>query len=84
MCRSGPLNADIVRKCTGCKGKHAFLKLPYHNSVEQTVPDAMHTVRDAIVNIFELLIGKNDTTNCRKCETNFGRYYGMKSYDVQK
>ena len=84
MCRSGPANADLIRKCTGCKGKHAFLLLPYHNSVEQTVPDAMHTIRDAIVNIFELLIGKSDTLSCRKCEANFGRYFGMESNDLSK
>lgn len=37
----------------------------------------MHTIRDAFVNIFDLITGKDDTYNCRKCEINLGRTFGM-------
>ena len=37
----------------------------------------MHTIKDAIVNIFELLIGKDDTDKCRRCEMKLQRYFGM-------
>ena len=36
-------------------------KLPTHNPVTQTTPDAMHTVKDTIVNIFDLITGRDDT-----------------------
>ena len=45
--------------------------------MKQTVPDGMHTVRDAFVNIFDIITGKDDTQNCRKCETNLGRSFGI-------
>ena len=82
LCSDGLKNASVIKKCTGCKGDYPFLQLPNHNSVEQTLPDAMHTIRDSIVNIFELITGKDDTKNCRQCEAAFGRYFGMDPTDV--
>ena len=43
------------------------MRLPYHNRVEQTTPDAMHTVKDCIEKLLYLLIGKYyiyDVYNC--------------------
>ena len=34
------------------------MRLPYHNRVEQTTPDAMHTVKDCTEKLLYLLIGK--------------------------
>ena len=82
ICSNGFKNASVIRKCTGCKGDYPFLQLPNHNSVDQTVPDAMHTIRDSVVNIFELITGRDDTIKCRKCEVTFRRYFGMKHADV--
>ena len=75
-------NASIVKKSTGCKGNYPFLQLPNHDSIEQTAPDAMHTIRDAIVNIFELITGRDDTKKCRTAEASLGRYYGMTTNDI--
>ena len=50
--------AKAIAKSTGCKGKYALMRLPYHNRVKQTVPDAMHTVKDCIEKLVYLLIGK--------------------------
>ena len=56
-------DAKLITKSTGCKGKYSCIKLSTHYSVAQTTPDAMHTVKDAIVNIFDLITGKDDTIN---------------------
>jgi len=50
-----------LAKGTGCKGKYPFLDLQHHDPVLQTVPDAMHTVKDAIVNLYDLVTGRDDT-----------------------
>ena len=39
----------------------------------------MHTIRDAFVNVFDIITGKDDTVSCRKCELNFGRSFGLTS-----
>lgn len=51
--------ADLIAKCTGCKGTYSLMKLPYHDRIAQTVPDAMHTITDSIEKIFYLIIGNN-------------------------
>ena len=40
--------AALIAKTTSCKGSYPLQKLTCHNSVNQTVPDAMHTIKDAI------------------------------------
>ena len=49
--------AKDIAKSTGCKGSYALMRLPYHNRVDQTVPDAMHTVKDCIEKLLYLIIG---------------------------
>ena len=51
-------HAKAVAKSTGCKGRYSLMRLLYHNHVEQTTPDAMHTVKDCIEKLLYLLIGK--------------------------
>lgn len=77
--RDRSANASFITKSTGCKGQYPFLRLPNHDAIKQTVPDGMHTIRDAIVNIFDIITGKDDTESCRKCEINLGRPFGMTS-----
>ena len=43
------------------------MDLPFHDSIQQTVPDVMHTINDAIVNLYDLITGKDDTISCRQC-----------------
>lgn len=49
--------AKLIAKSTGCKGSYALMRLPYHDRVEQTVPDAMHTVKDCIEKLLYLITG---------------------------
>ena len=51
--------AAAVAKSTGCKNSYFLMKLPNHNRVLQTFPDAMHTVKDSIERVFFLLVGKS-------------------------
>ena len=67
----------------GCKGVYALMKLPHHDPIGQTASDAMHTVKDAVVNILDLITGKDDTVNCRKCEFNLGERFGI-TQDILK
>ena len=75
-CRSAT-DANIVTKGTGCKGVCSFMKLCSHNSITQCFLDAMHTIKDAVVHIYDIITGKDDTVNCRKCEFNCGRRFGI-------
>lgn len=59
---------------SGCKGSYLLMKFPQHDPVNQTVPDAMHTIKDAIVNLYDLIVGKDDTIKCRRCEKNLRRF----------
>ena len=49
--------ARLMARSTGCKGSYALMKLPYHDRVNQMVPDAMHTVKDCVEKIFYLISG---------------------------
>ena len=49
--------ANLIAKSTGCKGTYALMNLPEHNRILQTVPDAMHTVKDLIEKIVYLVTG---------------------------
>ena len=51
--------ATAMAKATGCKSSYSLMKLPNHNRVLQTFPDAMHTIKDSIECVFFLLIGKS-------------------------
>lgn len=61
-CRS---DASAIATSTGCKSRYSFMKLPEHDRVQQTVPDAMHTVKDVIERLFRLIIGKSKSDGHR-------------------
>lgn len=69
--------ANLVARGSGCKGSNSFMRLCNHDSTKQTIPDAMHTIKDAVVNLFELITGKDDTLKCRHCELNHGGRFGI-------
>jgi len=72
VCSSKSNTATIVKR-TGCEGEHPFIELPHHNPVQQTAPDAMHTVKDAVCNIYDLIAGKDNTVKCKwKLRGSFG------------
>jgi len=76
--------ANLVTRGTGCKGAYSLMNLPNHDPILQCIPDAMHTVKDAVVNIYDVMIGKDDTINCRKCELNCGRCFGIMPESVHQ
>ena len=49
----------MLAKSTGCKASSALMRLPHHDRVNQTVPDAMHTIKDCIEKLVYLLTGMN-------------------------
>ena len=49
------------------------MKLPDHDRVLQSVPDSMHTIKDAVEHVIYLIIGKEDSTKVRKAENVLGR-----------
>ena len=59
------------------------MELNNHDPLDQTVPDAMHTIKDAIVNVYNIITGKDDTLKCRAQEHSFGRF-GITLQSLQK
>ena len=60
--------AATIAKATGCKGSYAFMRLPHHNRLTQVFPDAMHTIKDAMEHLFNIVVGKEDSAKVRKAE----------------
>ena len=50
------------------------MKLPGHDRILQTVPDCMHTVKDAMEHIINLVTGREDSQKVRMCEIATGRF----------
>ena len=50
------------------------MRLPSHDRLTQTVPDAIHTVKCVIEGIFHLVTGRDDTENVRRAEASIGRF----------
>jgi len=38
------------------------------------MPDVMHTIKDVIVNLYNLVTGRDDTEKCRNSEYKLGRF----------
>ena len=66
-------HASKIAKSTGCKSSYSLMNLPNHNPLEQTVPDAMHTVKDVIENLFGLIMGRRDSFKVHEAERKLGR-----------
>ena len=58
------------------------MKLPNHDYVMQTVPDAMHTIKDVVEKLFSVVTGRGraDTSKVKGAEAALGRF-GMGSAD---
>ena len=65
--------AAHIAKTTGCKGSYPLQKLKFHDPMKQTVPDAMHTIKDAIEH-FVYLIAKDDSTKVVAAEAELKRF----------
>ena len=65
--------ADIS-KATGCHGEYSFMLLPDHNRPEEAFPDPMHTLKNCVKNIHDLLTRRTDSAKVRKAEVELGRF----------
>ena len=52
--------------------------------MEQTVPDAMHTVKDVIESLFSLITGKKNNQKVQKAEEKLGRFHESIPYMLSK
>ena len=57
------------------------MKLPTHDRVTQSVPDAMHTVKDVVEGIFHLVTGRDDTEKVHRSEASINRF-GLHTSDL--
>lgn len=59
------------------------MQLPHHNPITQSVPDAMHTIKDVIGHIFNLIIGREDSHKVHNAECEINRF-GVPSHKKEK
>lgn len=45
-------------KPLGVKDIYPVMRLPYHNRVDQTFTDGMHTIKDVVCNVMDVVLGK--------------------------
>lgn len=50
------------------------MQLPHHNPITQTVPDAMHTIKDVIGHVFHLITGREDNHKVHDAEREVKRF----------
>ena len=50
------------------------MQLSRHNPITQSVPDAMHTTKDVIVHIFNLITGREDSYKVHDVECEVNRF----------
>ena len=51
------------------------MDLPGHNYLQQTIPDAMHTIKDVTEHVFRLVTGRDDNQKVRTAEVALGRSF---------
>lgn len=66
--------ASSVASATGVKGYYPLMRLPDHDRINQSVPDGMHTIQRCLLNIHNLITGKDDSHKVRLQEKEFGRF----------
>ena len=49
-----------IAKQTGCKDFYPLYRLPYHNRIEESLPDCMHTVKNVVKNLMDIISGRAD------------------------
>ena len=50
------------------------MQLPHHDPIQQTAPDAMHTIKDVIVHVFNLITGREDSPKVHAAEKAVKRF----------
>lgn len=46
----------------GVKGVYPVMSLPYHNRVKSAFIDGMHTIKDVVCNIMDVVLGKKEVS----------------------
>ena len=60
---------------TGCRGLYSLMKLPHHDRVQKTMPDAMHTVKYVVEVIVDLVVGRCNTKRIVSVEVAREQFY---------
>lgn len=70
--------AKNIARGSGVKTCYSLMLLPDHdhNRTNQAFPDFMHTSKNAILAIFDLITGREDNEKVRATETTLGRFPG--------
>ena len=58
------------------------MKLKFHNPIEQTVPDAMHTIKDVIENFFYLFVGSDNFNKVMVSKAELQRLGSQRTYPI--
>ena len=73
------VDANIIASATGCKGRYALQELPGHNRLEETLPDACHTIKDVVQNVMFLVTNRNiNLQKLLKAEKEYNRFDPIK------
>lgn len=60
------------------------MKLPSHDPIRQTTPDAMRTISDVTEHIFKLIVGREDSVKVRKAKIELGNRFSIRSTLIEK
>ena len=50
------------------------MDLPAHNRLSQTAPDMMHTLKDSVEKLFEVITSRDNSSKIQKAESEIGRF----------
>lgn len=59
---------------SGVKSWYSLMLLPDHDRTTQAFPDVMHTTKNAVLAIFDLITGREDTAKVRTTENALQRF----------
>ncbi|XP_060083986.1 uncharacterized protein LOC132563249 [Ylistrum balloti] len=85
-CRANKkVNRTLIAAATGYKSPYALGTLPGHCRLEESLPDAMHTIKDVVHNIMNLLVNKGVAIDkIQLTELNYGRNFYEKETAEQQ
>ena len=76
-------HAAALAKATGCKGSYPLMDLPSHDRLVQTLPDMMHTLKDAVEKLYEVITVK-DKEKVESAEKKLGRFQFSRVVQLEK
>ena len=68
--------AAAIASATGCKASYPLSRLPDHNRLEESLPDACHVIKDVVQNVMNLVSGRKvDLTKIANAESKMNRMH---------